>query len=288
MRCRSATLEGTKRLRRPLPATAMPTFSRRSRRSAPRWSRSARRSAPPSTTASCPCRSRRREILPPPERDFFARTWDPKSGPAGRLPAGVRRLVRVHRLREVLVQVGFTRLEAPAADLQGEYDLGVKTAPLTRGAEWLPAAEIHGEGLFIQLDPDRGAKVGGPRFGAAARRRAAYRLRSVGTRRAGRSVPWASLLLAPLALAPADHGPRDRVRLRRELALGADLLRPARRRRLSDGRHPHQDRHSRRRGHARRARRGGQAARSPPSPCLRPGHTVRARPGLRQPPPDRF
>jgi len=90
--------------------------------------------------------------LPPPDRDFFARAVDPRT--AGGLPAGVRRLVRIHRLREVLVQVGFTRLEAPTADLQGEYDLGVKTAPLARAAEWLPAAEIHGEGLFLQLAPD--------------------------------------------------------------------------------------------------------------------------------------
>ena len=54
--------------------------------------------------------------------------------------------------REVVAQIGFTRLEPVSADLQGEYDLGVKTAALGLTTNWLPASEIRGEGVFIELD----------------------------------------------------------------------------------------------------------------------------------------
>jgi len=51
-----------------------------------------------------------------------------------------------------LAQLGFTRLEPVSPDLQGEYDLGVKTAALGLTTNWLPASELRGEGVFIQLD----------------------------------------------------------------------------------------------------------------------------------------
>lgn len=60
----------------------------------------------------------------------------------------------VHRLREVLVQFGFTRLEPSSADLQGEIDLGVARAPLASDESWLPAATLQGEGVFFTLDFD--------------------------------------------------------------------------------------------------------------------------------------
>ncbi len=89
--------------------------------------------------------------LPPPRgaaHDFFARHV-----PVGdELKPWIARVVLVHRLREVRVQIGFTRIEAPAPDLQGEYDLGVTTAPLGLQTDWLPAAEVRGEGIFVQLD----------------------------------------------------------------------------------------------------------------------------------------
>lgn len=88
--------------------------------------------------------------LPGPGDEFFARTYRPPDG----LPAHVSRLVLAQRLREVSVQVGFTRLEAPTADLQGEYDLGVTTCRLGLTADWLPAAETWGEGVFLELDED--------------------------------------------------------------------------------------------------------------------------------------
>ena len=74
------------------------------------------------------------------------------------LPTGVRGLVIVPELREVRVQVSFSRFDSVSADLQGEYDFEaakLKPAPLTLpggNQKWLPAAEVRGEGIFIELD----------------------------------------------------------------------------------------------------------------------------------------
>jgi len=51
-----------------------------------------------------------------------------------------------------MVQVGFTRIEPVTPDLQGEFDLGVQSQQLGLLTDWLPAAEIHGEGVFLRLD----------------------------------------------------------------------------------------------------------------------------------------
>jgi Domain of unknown function (DUF1998) len=64
----------------------------------------------------------------------------------------VSRVVLVHRMREVVVQLGFTRFEAPARDVDYELSLGVHTAPLAREVTWLPAVENRGEGIFLSLD----------------------------------------------------------------------------------------------------------------------------------------
>ena len=72
------------------------------------------------------------------------------------LPAipGIRAVVLVKKLRQVRVQVGFTRLQSATANLQGEFDLAVRSAPLSLTRDWLPAAEVRGEGIFIELDED--------------------------------------------------------------------------------------------------------------------------------------
>ncbi len=88
--------------------------------------------------------------LAPIGTDFFAREVKPKDG----LPAGVAQLVVASKLREVVAQIGFTRLEPVSPDLQGEYDLGVETAALGLTTNWLPASELRGEGVFIQFDED--------------------------------------------------------------------------------------------------------------------------------------
>ena len=87
--------------------------------------------------------------LPAADEDFFARTA--AAGGDG-LPAGVAQVVLASKLREVVAQIGFTRLEPATPDLQGEYDLGVQSAPLGLLTDWLPATEIRGEGVFVRLD----------------------------------------------------------------------------------------------------------------------------------------
>ena len=50
--------------------------------------------------------------------------------------------------------IGFTRFESRSADVEGEYDLGVEPARLALEANWLPAVENRGEGIFLSLKPD--------------------------------------------------------------------------------------------------------------------------------------
>jgi len=86
--------------------------------------------------------------LPRAEDDFYARTYKPKDG----LPQKVAQVVLVRKLREVRAQVGFTRIEPVTPDLQGEFDLGVQSQVLGLTTDWVPACEIHGEGVFLRLD----------------------------------------------------------------------------------------------------------------------------------------
>ena len=58
---------------------------------------------------------------------------------------------QLHRLREVMALVGFTRFEAIAADINGEYEAEVERAAIAREPRWFPAVENRGEGIFIQL-----------------------------------------------------------------------------------------------------------------------------------------
>jgi hypothetical protein len=66
----------------------------------------------------------------------------------------IERVVLVHRLREVVAQVGFTRFESAAPDTEGELDIGVKRAALAREISWLPAFENKGEGIFLQFNKE--------------------------------------------------------------------------------------------------------------------------------------
>lgn len=68
--------------------------------------------------------------------------------------ARIAAVVQLHRLREVLALTGFTRLEAIAPDIHGEYDPELECADLALVPEWFPAVENRGEGLFVQLDTD--------------------------------------------------------------------------------------------------------------------------------------
>lgn len=88
-----------------------------------------------------------------PGSTFYAETlertkWDSKGD---QLLSSVERLVLVHRLREVVAQVGFTRFEPPAPDIDGELDMKVERQMLDTEVKWLPAVEHRGEGIFIQI-----------------------------------------------------------------------------------------------------------------------------------------
>ena len=84
-----------------------------------------------------------------PDGDFFARALPRAKWSQAWLGDTVERVVLVHRLREVVAQVGFTRFEAIGPDKDGELDAGVSRAPLGIEPTWLPAIENRGEGLFI-------------------------------------------------------------------------------------------------------------------------------------------
>lgn len=67
----------------------------------------------------------------------------------------IKSLVAVHRLREVSSLYGFTRFEAAPTSSDGDIEdiqLAVRGAPISRDADWLPAIEQFGEGLFIHID----------------------------------------------------------------------------------------------------------------------------------------
>ncbi|MGZ3396031.1 MAG: DrmB family protein [Isosphaeraceae bacterium] len=88
-----------------------------------------------------------------PDGDFYARSfarqyWDHP------WMNSVERIVLVHRLREVIATVGFTRFESSSPDVEGELEIGVTRAPLARELSWLPAIENRGEGVFIQFKKD--------------------------------------------------------------------------------------------------------------------------------------
>ena len=88
---------------------------------------------------------------------FYAETldralWDPGDDT---LLTSIDKLVLVHRLREVVSLLGFTRFEAVSPDKDGELDLNVARASLAETITWLPAVENRGEGVFLSFNTDR-------------------------------------------------------------------------------------------------------------------------------------
>ncbi|PHR90081.1 MAG: hypothetical protein COA78_35420 [Blastopirellula sp.] len=86
-----------------------------------------------------------------PDGNFFARTLKRDVWVDSPWMDSVERVVLVHRLREVMAQVGFTRFEAVSPVIDGELEIGVSRAPLAGDISWLPAVENRGEGIFIQF-----------------------------------------------------------------------------------------------------------------------------------------
>ncbi len=88
-----------------------------------------------------------------PDGDFFARSL-PRSVWAGASTECIDKVVLVHRLREVVALLGFTRFEAQSPDIDGDLDLKVEPARLGRQTDWLPAYENRGEGVFVSFKKD--------------------------------------------------------------------------------------------------------------------------------------
>ena len=63
-------------------------------------------------------------------------------------------MIRVTRLREVRVLMGFTRVEAPDPDADADEQTNIVLLNKSRTERWLPAAEVHGEGIFIEFNKD--------------------------------------------------------------------------------------------------------------------------------------
>ena len=63
-----------------------------------------------------------------------------------------KRVIRITRLREVRVLLGFTRVDAPDPDADEQTNIVYLNKGKTE--RWLPAAEIHGEGVFIEFNRD--------------------------------------------------------------------------------------------------------------------------------------
>lgn len=89
--------------------------------------------------------SEREDVL---EGDFYATTRD-LSGLEPGFAERIDRVVLVHRLKEVIAQVGFTRFEPVMPTIDGELDIGVRRAALDIEPSWVPAIENRGEGVFI-------------------------------------------------------------------------------------------------------------------------------------------
>jgi hypothetical protein len=63
-------------------------------------------------------------------------------------------VIQLHRLREVLALVGFTRFEAVMPDINGEYETDVERAQIAIDPAWFPANENRGEGIFVQVQAE--------------------------------------------------------------------------------------------------------------------------------------
>lgn len=86
--------------------------------------------------------------IPPREAEFFASrcVFAQKE-----LSPKIADVTLVKKLRRVTAQVGFTRLTAPTANLQGDYEDESQLSALSLAADWLPAVEIWGEGVLVRF-----------------------------------------------------------------------------------------------------------------------------------------
>ena len=90
----------------------------------------------------------------PIDPNFHARKLPGNAWRRSGLTDAIAAVIQLHRLREVVALIGFTRLEAAMRDIHGEYDTDVERAELALEPTWFPAVENRGEGVFVQLRPE--------------------------------------------------------------------------------------------------------------------------------------
>lgn len=84
-------------------------------------------------------------------KKHFKAEEDPLPAP---LQKYFKRVVRVTRLREVKVLIGFTRVDASDPDADADNQPNIVAISKGREEKWLPAAEVNGEGVFIEFNKD--------------------------------------------------------------------------------------------------------------------------------------
>lgn len=90
----------------------------------------------------------------PVDQNFHARRLPDRVWRHSDRYAGIEAVIQVHRLREILALVGFTRFEAVTPDINGEYETDVERAQIALEPQWFPAVENRGEGIFLQFRAD--------------------------------------------------------------------------------------------------------------------------------------
>src|SRR2546428_2249093 len=87
----------------------------------------------------------------PVDPNFHARRLPDRAWRHSRRSDSIAAVIQLHRLREVLALVGFTRFEAVTPDIDGEYETDVERAQIAIEPQWFPAVVNRGEGLFVPL-----------------------------------------------------------------------------------------------------------------------------------------
>ncbi len=94
------------------------------------------------------------ELFTHPEDQLFSENFRirPVAIPEG-FENVIERVVLVEQMREVQALIGFTRIDAPGEleDSEEETRRGQRMKISQQPPTWIPATEIHGEGIFIQL-----------------------------------------------------------------------------------------------------------------------------------------
>jgi hypothetical protein len=87
----------------------------------------------------------------PVDPHFHARRLPDRSWRRSDRFAGIEAVIQLHRLREILALIGFTRFEAVTPDINGEYETDVERAQIALDPQWFPAVENRGEGIFFHV-----------------------------------------------------------------------------------------------------------------------------------------